>query len=207
MVPRSETLKPTWICCRGFDFFWIAERWRLSSITVMTRAIMDAITLGLLWLLVTPRPPPRGQKKAPRGDDPGVCRGLVGEDRVVSSIQQAHRLAPRTSRSAMYLRTSQTSVPQRSLQLSLRDRLLPKYSFEEPFEGFHSGGQLHHLRGGGFQVRVTHVYFLTEALQLDLAVQLSKVNRQGRLFRASGSLVHARVYRNSAALARGCRMP
>jgi hypothetical protein len=63
----------------------------------------------------------------------------------------------------------ETSVPQRSPHLSLRDRLLPKNTFEEPLQGFRCGGQLLHLRGEGWPT-----YFRARARMLILLQSLKR---------------------------------
>ena len=57
---------------------------------------------------------------------------------------------------AANLETGHVSTPNRLLQLSLGDRLLPKYAFEEPLQGFYPGRQLLHLCGDGLQLQVAH---------------------------------------------------
>jgi hypothetical protein len=71
---------------------------------------------------------------------------------------------------AANLGASHASALQRFFQLSLRDRLLPKYAFEEPFKGFHPGCQLRILALG------QSCLYLTEASWPSQVGQRPKVN-------------------------------
>ena len=67
-----------------------------------------------------------------------------------SLIVKGSQARARAWLAAANLGASHASALQRFFQLSLRDRLLPKYAFGEPFKGFHPGCQLLRLCGYGF---------------------------------------------------------
>jgi hypothetical protein len=84
----------------------------------------------------------------------GAYRGELG-GRVVAKPR------PRPAPVGAWLLTanlgmSHASAPKHPLQLPLGDRLLPKYAFEEPLQGFYPGRQLLHLCGDGLQLQVAH---------------------------------------------------